>query len=60
MNAPLKKSPEFWLIDPVDSVLYRKKSDTIEYAIPIKNNPDMKRFMCVPSESLDELIYEYK
>ena len=60
MNAPLKKSPEIWFIDPVTDVLYRRKNESTEYAIPIKNNPSMLQFMCIPSGSFDETImYEY-
>ena len=57
MSAPLKKSPEIWFIDADYDVLYRRKKDDTEYAIPIKGNPEaMKKFMCVPSGEFNEAI----
>lgn len=56
-NAPLKKSPEVWLIDAETDVLYRRKDDSTEYAIPIKGNEKaMKLFMCIPSKEIDNMI----
>jgi len=57
MSAPLKKSPEVWLIDAEADVLFRRKDDTTELAIPIKGNQKaMKEFMCIPSKEIDYLI----
>lgn len=56
-NAQLKKSPEIWLIDAENDVLYRRKDENTEYAIPIKGNEKtMKSFMCIPSKEIDNMI----
>lgn len=56
-SVPLKKSPEIWLIDGETDVLYRRKNDETEYAIPIKGNHNtVKEFMCVPSKEIDDMI----
>jgi hypothetical protein len=56
-SVPLRKSPEVWFIDADADVLYRRKNDNTEYAIPIKGNVQlMKKFMCLPSEEVDYLI----
>jgi len=57
LNAPLKKSPEVWFIDAENDVLFRRKDDQTEYAIPIKGNEKaMKLFMCLPSKEIDKMI----
>jgi hypothetical protein len=56
-SAPLKKSPEIWFIDSENDVLFRRKDDHTEYAIPIKGNEKaMELFMCIPSKSFNEVI----
>lgn len=57
MSAPPKAKIETWLIDAETDVLFRRKDDETEYAIPIKGNAeDMKKFMCFPTKSIDNLI----
>lgn len=56
-SAPLKKSPEIWFIDSENDVLFRRKDDKTELAIPIKGNEKaMKHFMCLPSDGFNKLI----
>ena len=55
-SGPIKTNVEIWLIDEEDDLLYRRKDDNIEYVIPIKNNPEVERFLCIPSENFDEII----
>lgn len=55
-SGPIKTNVEIWLIDEEDNLLYRRKDDNIEYVIPIKNNPEVERFLCIPSENFDEII----
>lgn len=56
-SAPLKKNPEIWFISAEDDVLFRRKDDNTEYAIPIKGNEKaMKQFMCIPSGEFDEAV----
>jgi hypothetical protein len=57
MSAPLRKSPEVWFIDAETDVLYRRKDENTELAIPIKGNEKaMELFMCIPSQEIDYLI----
>ena len=57
-HAPVKRKTEIWLVDGDALVLYRVVSDEKEQAIPIKNNPSMKRFMCMDKDEVDYWIEE--
>ena len=57
-HAPAKRKNEIWLVDGDTLVLYRVISDEKEQAIPIKNNPAMKRFMCLDKDEVDYWIEE--
>ncbi len=52
-SAQEREKTEIWLIDPNSVVLYRVVSDEKELVIPIKSNPEMRKFMCI---SEDEMI----
>lgn len=52
--APVKS--EIWLIDAKEIALYRVISDTEEEAIPIKDNPDMDLFLCMPKEEMKKIL----
>ena len=55
-HGTVKRDHEIWLIDGEEIVLFRKIIGGKEEVIPIKGNPDMKKFMCVSDEELDEII----
>lgn len=57
-NAPLKRSPEIWLIDQEDVLLYRKKNADYELVIPIKGNEEIKQFMCIHGDEFERIINE--
>lgn len=57
-HAVAKRKNEIWLVDGDALVLYRVVSDEKEQAIPIKNNPSMKRFMCMDKDEVDYWIEE--
>jgi hypothetical protein len=57
-HGPAKRKNEIWLVDGEALVLYRVISDEKEQAIPIKNNPAMKRFMCLDKTEADYWIEE--
>lgn len=53
-----KKKNEIWLVDAEQLVLFRVISDTKEQTLEIKNNPAMKKFMCVDKDEVDYWIEE--
>lgn len=53
-----KKKNEIWLVDGEQLVLYRVISDTKEQTLTIKNNPAMKKFMCIDKDEADYWIEE--
>ena len=53
-----KKKNEIWLVDGEQLVLFRVISDTKEQVLQIKDNPAMKKFMCVDKDEVDYWIEE--
>jgi hypothetical protein len=56
MSAPVQRKTEIWFIDKDTTSLYRTISDTRELAIPITNNPDMSKFMCVSKDEFKDIV----
>lgn len=56
--APVKKRNEVWKINSSELLLYRVVSDEEEEVIPILENPDMKKFMCISGDEFDGFIEE--
>ena len=56
MSATVKRKTEIWFIDKDTTSLYRTISDTRELAIPITNNPDMSKFMCVSKDEFKDIV----
>lgn len=53
--APLKKEVEIWLIDEQELLLFRKIKGGKEQVIPISENKDMNRFLCIDQREYKEL-----
>lgn len=51
----LREPPEIWLIDQANLELYRVLSEQAEQAIPIKNNKEMYKFMCIDERELSKV-----
>lgn len=57
-SVPVKVKPknEIWYIDAEDLVLFRVISETKEQAVPIKNNPAMKKMMCIHEDEFESTV----
>lgn len=55
-HASVKSADEIWLIDPNEVILYRTIAGDKEQVIPIENNHDMNKFLCISHEEYAELV----
>jgi len=57
-SVNVKKRNEVWKINASELLLYRVVSDKEEEVIPILENPDMKKFMCISGDEFDDFVQE--
>lgn len=55
-HAPVKREIEVWLIDEKELFLFRKIEGDKEQVLPIKDNKDMLKFMCIDQREYKSLF----